>query len=344
MKLPFLERLSFTGKKVKLKNGDEANTDAHIEERNQGERAPHPFWVIVQKEMADQIRSWRFVILFLIILLTCLGSLYTALTNIRDVAANIDANNAFLFLRLFTISDPDGTLPPFITFISFLGPLLGIALGFDAINAERNRGTLSRIVSQPIQRDYLINAKYIATLIMIAVLIFTLGFLVMAFGILATGLPPTWDEFWRIIVFMLMSIVYIGFWLNLSILFSIRFKQPATSAISCIAIWLFFGVFYSMIVNIIGGIGNEADGRFTQVLSNLNPNYLFSDITTILLTPSIRSVGPLTMEQVVGAIPSTLPLGQSLLLIWPQLTGLIAATLLCFALSYVIFMRQEIRA
>ncbi len=45
-----------------------------------------------------------------------------------------------------------------------------------------------------------------------------------------------------------------------------------------------------------------------------------------------------------GAIPGSLPLGQSLLLIWPHLVGLIAATLLIFALGYYFFMRQEIRA
>lgn len=37
-------------------------------------------------------------------------------------------------------------------------------------------------------------------------------------------------------------------------------------------------------------------------------------------------------------------LNQSLALIWPQLTGLIAATILLFALGYVLFQRQEIRA
>jgi ABC-2 type transport system permease protein len=45
-----------------------------------------------------------------------------------------------------------------------------------------------------------------------------------------------------------------------------------------------------------------------------------------------------------GAIPGPLPLGQSLLLVWPQLTGLIALTLICFILSYLAFMRREIRS
>lgn len=30
--------------------------------------------------------------------------------------------------------------PSFTLFINFLGPLLGIALGFDAVNSEQNKG------------------------------------------------------------------------------------------------------------------------------------------------------------------------------------------------------------
>lgn len=76
---------------------------------------------------------------------------------------------------------------------------------------------------------------------------------------------------------------------------------------------------------------------------SLNPCELFNQATSVLLMPNIRSLGPLMTEQVEGAIPSPLPLGQSLLVIWPQLTGLIAVTIVCFSLSYVIFMRREIR-
>ena len=121
-----------------------------------------PFWTIVRKEVADHVRSWRFLILIGIIALTCMGSLYTALTNIGAAIKPNDPDGSFLFLKLFTVSD--GTLPSFTVFVSFLGPLLGIALGFDAINSEQNKGTLSRILSQPIHRDYLINAKFVGAL------------------------------------------------------------------------------------------------------------------------------------------------------------------------------------
>ena len=46
-----------------------------------------------------------------------------------------------------------------------------------------------------------------------------------------------------------------------------------------------------------------------------------------------------------GAIPEApLPLDQSLILIWPQLTGLIAGMIVVFAVAYVVFQREEVRA
>ncbi|MBS4196165.1 ABC transporter permease [Lederbergia citri] len=318
-----------------------------LPQKRAGKSYPHSFWVLVQKEVSDHILSWRVNILVVLLALTCFGSLYTALSGIRDAAESIDANDTFLFLKLFTISD--GSLPPFFVFVSFIGPLLGIALGFDAVNSEYSKGTLSRVVSQPIPRDYIINAKFVAAILVISALLFSLGFLVIALGVLMIGIPPTPDEFLRIISFLVLSICYIAFWVNLSILFSIRFKQAATSALSSIAVWLFFSIFYSMIVNLISKVSQSQDAldpsttELVQNLMRISPSQLFSEATTILLTPSIRTLGPMTMEQVVGAIPGALPLSQSLLLITPQLIALIAATLICFGISYALFMRKEIR-
>jgi ABC-2 type transport system permease protein len=312
----------------------------------------HPFRVILNKEITDHVRSWRFIILIGIIALTCIASTYTALTNMANVVKPEDPEGTFFFLKLFTISDD--TVPAFFVFISFVGPLLGISLGFDAVNSEQNKGTLSRILSQPIHRDYVLNAKFLSALIVISVMFFALGFLVLGIGLITIGIPPTAEEFLRLVFFILLSIIYVAFWLNLSILFSVQFRQPATSALSGIAVWLFFSVFYGMIVDLItrgfapGEMASErALIRFTELKLNLlrvMPNQLFSEATTTLLVPSIRSLGPLSVDQIYGAIPGPLPLGQSLLLVWPQVTGLIAATVICFVLSYVSFMRREIRS
>ena len=198
------------------------------------------------------------------------------------------------------------------------------------------------------------NGTLTGIFLIIGALLFALGLLVMGCGLIAIGIPPTPEEFWRIILFIITGIFYVAFWLNLSIFFSIRFKQAATSALACVAIWLFFSVFYNMIINLVGKALSPsawasdyqviAYQRFMLNLLRFAPSELFNEATMTLLMPSVRSLGPLTMEQVHGAIPSPLPLGQSLLVVWPQLTGLIAATVVCFALSYVSFMRKEVRS
>lgn len=304
-----------------------------------------PFWVMVQKEISDHVRSWRFLILVALILLTTTGSIYTVLAVIQQHPAQLSAHSQFLYLKLFTKST--NNLPPFITLIGFLGPLVGIALGFDAVNSERDNGTLSRIISQPIPRDYFINSKFIGGLSVIIALVFALGFLVLGLGIIYIGLPPAFSEFLRVVAFLVFTCVYIAFWLNLGITFSILFRQSSTSALSSLAIWLFFTVFYSMLVHfaINAFYYRRALAQpMSQMFSRISPNYLFHELTTILLTPSIRSLGGMSFRQMSGTIPSTLPLGQSMLLVWPDITALIAATLVCFGISYVLFMRQEIRA
>jgi len=307
---------------------------------------PSPFWVMVRKEISEHIKSWRFFILMGLILLTTSGSIYTILSVIRDNPAQLSANNTFLYLALFTTSI--NNLPPFITLIGFLGPLIGIAFGFDAVSSEKNSGTLSRIFSQPVPRDYFINSKFAGAYIVIILLIFALGFLVTGTGILYIGLLPAAEEVFRLFMFLIFTAVYIAFWLNLAIMFSILFKQPSTSALSVLAIWLFFTIFYSLLVQFGTHTFLPADGfaaqQVTIALSRLSPDFLYNELVTVLLNPSIRSLGALSFEQISDTLPSLLPVGQSILLVWQDIIAIVAATLICFGISYALFMRREIRA
>ncbi|WP_276351859.1 ABC transporter permease [Cohnella caldifontis] len=318
-------------------------------------RSTPPFWVMVQKEFGDHIRSWRFVILLAIITLACVGSIYAAITALKAGVSSTDdpTDTRFLFLSMFTASD--GNLPNFLTFLSFLAPLIGIAIGFDSVNSERNKGTLSRVLSQPVHRDDFLNAKFVAGLLLIAVVIFSLGFLVMGMGLFTIGYPPTPEEFGRVVVVLLMTTVYVGLWLNLSLLFSVRFKQAATSALSGIALWIFFLVFYGMILNLIAGAITPSDtsdassviqySNTMQFLSRISPSELFQEAAQTLLLPDTRTLNPfVTQEQAYLAISAPLSFGQSLLLVWPHIVAMIAETAVCFAASYVLFMRQEVRS
>ncbi len=307
---------------------------------------------VIKKELADHLSGKRYLILTLLVVVSCMASLYVAASTIRSSVG--EDQMQFVFLRLFTTSG--STLPfSFISFVSFLGPLVGITLGFDAINGERDRGTLSRILAQPIYRDALINGKFLAGVIVLGIVLLGLGLLVAGLGLVLIGVPPTLEEVLRILAYLLVSILYISFWLALAILFSVLFRQTSTSALAGIAAWLFLAVFAGLLAGMVAeGIYPVQDGtdmeqilaqtQLRQNLSRISPTALYDEAVTTLLNPSVRTLGPVLLQQAIGAIKGPLSLGQSLLLIWPHLVGLIAAALVCFASAYIVFMRQEIRA
>ena len=136
-------------------------------------------------------------------------------------------------------------------------------------------------------------------------------------------------------------------------LFSILFRRIATSLLTSIALWLLFSFFIALIAPAIANaIAPTANGteaviqnfQIQQTIMRISPNYLFSEVTTVLLLPEVRSLGLVTLGEVVYMILNPLPLVQSLIIIWPHLTSLLSITMVCFAAGYIVFMRQEIRA
>lgn len=306
-------------------------------------------WAVVAKEMADSLTSIRMLILELLIILTAAGTVYAATQTLRD---NL-GKEKFVFLKLFTTGhDP---IPAFVGFLAFLVPLLAIALAFDAINGEFNQRTMSRVLAQPIYRDALLFGKFLGGLFTLALALTAIWLLIMGLGILGLGVPPSGEEVARSLLFLVVTVFYGGIWLALAMLFSIIFRQPATAALASIALWLFVTIFWGIIAQLVAQTFRPVQVGFPQsmlaqaqlglALTRLSPNTLYAQATVALLNPVVRSLGFVLPMQLQGAVlGAPLPLSQSLLLIWPNLTGLMAATILLFALGYVLFQRQEIRA
>jgi ABC-2 type transport system permease protein len=307
---------------------------------------------VYRKEMADHFSSKRFLIMFTLILLAGLSATYTAAQAIRAEVAGMGGDPAFVFLALFTVSS--GTLPSFVAFVGFLGPLVGLAMGFDAINGEYARGTLSRVLSNPIFRDSVINGKFLAGVTTIAVMLLAISLLLAGLGLRMIGIPPTGDEIMRLLLFLGVSVLYVAFWMSLAILFSILFRQAATSALAGIAFWIFFTFFIAMIAasaaQALAPVNQQepesvlANVYLQQGIARVSPATLYQEVTMTVLTPSVRTLSPVTIGDVIGMVPGSLSVGQSLMVVWPQMLGLLTMTLICFALSYGRFMRQEIRA
>jgi ABC-2 type transport system permease protein len=314
---------------------------------------------VCRKELADHFSSTRFVLLFTLILVISLVTAYIVGTGLRDELKDV-AKPTFVFLMLFTSS---GKLFSLIQFIAFFGPLVGIVLGFDAINRERSSRTLSKLVSQPIYRDAIINGKFLAGAIMITIMIVSIVLLISGLGLRLIGVVPGPEEIWRLVIYVVLSIFYICFWLGISILFSIVFRSVATSALAAIAFWIFLSFFInlgaSMVADAVSPVDQKAAERNPELLisyeqtrkaiSYVSPMTLYSEGTTTILDPlrkttqSILMMGP--MERLsISRFQNPLPLDQSISIVLPHIITLIAITMIFFALSYSVFMRQEVRS
>jgi ABC-2 type transport system permease protein len=308
--------------------------------------------VVVLKELSDHLTSVRMRVLEWLVVLVALAALYGAIQQIKDTTAE----DPFLFLRLFTTSREP--LPSFVSFISFLVPLMAIGLGFDAVNGEYNRRTLSRILSQPIYRDALLFGKFLAGLATLAISLIALWLLVIGLGLLLIGVPPGTEEIGRCILFLIVTIIYAGVWLAVALLFSIVFRSAATAALVTLGIWLFITFIWPVLAGAVAQAIVPMDPRYAalglqtpgtveaeHILARLSPSTLFAETVVAILDPTTRSLGPIYLSQMQGAVlGAPLPIGESILIAWPQTVGMIASAIVLFVIGYVIFQRQEVRA
>ena len=303
---------------------------------------------VFAKELSDQLAAVRMRILELLVLAAALGAVYVAAQRLRATVAE----SPFAFLELFTTAQRP--LPSFVSFLGFFVPLVAISLGFDAVNSELNRRTLSRVLAQPIYLDALLAGKFLGALATIALLLLALWLVTTGLGILVLGIPPGGEEVARGLLFLVVTLFYAGVWLSLALLCSLLFRQPATSAMVSLGVWIFltvlWPVFSQYLAQALSGADTLAQFPAAQLplaaaLARVSPGMLYAEAVQVLLHPSVRSLGPVFFSQLYRAVlGSPLPLAQSLALVWPQVVALFGGACLLFALAYVVFQRREIRA
>ncbi|MFZ7110143.1 MAG: ABC transporter permease [Desulfatiglandales bacterium] len=316
-------------------------------------------FAVYRKELADHFSSYRFVMLFALIGMLSFIISYMAGISLRENLAGV-AKPKFVFLMLF---NTNVALFSMVQFVSFFGPLIGVVLGFDAINRERSDGTLVKLVSQPIYRDAVINGKFLAGVTTISIMLVSIVLVISGFGLALLGIIPGVEEIWRLAVYVLLSIFYISFWMGIAMLFSILFRGIATSALASVALWIFLSFFVSMGAGVIANSLAPLDGvqgtrtenivRHTKIkesVTRLSPMALYSQAAATIIDPTLNTTSTLALFQMgpmeklsASRFQSPLALGQSLVVVLPHLVVLIAITLLCFAISYLVFMTQEIR-
>jgi len=307
--------------------------------------------------MEDHFSSIRYLIISAVIVMVSVFITSMVGISIQEELKGL-AKPTLIFLLLFTAT---GKLFSFVQFIGFFGPIFGIVLGFDAINRERVSRTLSKLLSQPIYRDSVINGKFLAGVTTIAIVLAGIVLIISGLGLKLIGVVPGPEEVFRLVIYLVISLLYISFWLGISILFSVIFRSTATSVLASLALWIFFSFFIGLgsgvVADAVAPISQASQANpeaivkhaeIQRTISLCSPMNLYGEATSTILDPmrkttsSIILMGPLERLS-ISRFQNPLPLLDSVKIVWPDLVSIIAVTFVCFGICYLVFMRQEIR-
>jgi len=309
---------------------------------------------VCRKELADHLGSKRYIVLFVLILVLSTLSAYQGAEYIKN-------NPQAGFIAIFSGAQFGFS---FTSLMVFFGPIIGLSLGFDAINKERASGSLSVLLSQPIFRDSVINGKFLAGTAALSLMTITTIGIMCGVSMPILGFGPTIEDAYRIILFALLTILYLAFWLALGLLYSTVTKKTSTSILMSVATWLFFSIIITIIALLIANLLvpiTLPQGKITQkylrspefretmrkrfiIQSNIqriSPAYLYSEASGAILgitSGRFGFIGP-----GAGRPFRSLGLMQGIMATWPQITALAAGLIICFVMSYVLFLRLEIR-
>ena len=132
----------------------------------------------------------------------------------------------------------------FVTVVALLLSFLAVLLGFDGICGEQERGTLRLLLTHPVPRGHIVVAKVIGGMISLWIplaVAFLLSLIVMGMN---SDLHMSGEEWIRVLLFFLLSCVFLAQVFTLSLMVSTLVKRSATSLIICLFGWLLGAVAY----------------------------------------------------------------------------------------------------
>lgn len=132
--------------------------------------------------------------------------------------------------------------------IVYLLPLLIIALSYDNLSVERERGTQALLLSQPVSLRQFVLGKILlrgGVIIGVAAGLSLLGILASSPDIITVG------EWWRLGMWSLIVVAYATFWFALAVLVNALAMKSSTNAIILMGAWLLLVLIVPATLNMV---------------------------------------------------------------------------------------------
>jgi len=320
-------------------------------------------FTMAKKEFTDIVGEKKFLLIFATLLIvTCVSAYQGGLqyaesqstTGTTTQSSGQGGAPGGGFMMMGSAQSLSRSLSSMIENFSLVGGILAIAISFDTINNERQKGSLKTLLSYPIYRDSIIYGKYLGGLFVI-IMVSTITFLgAMGLFISVTNIALTVDTITRLAVFFGITIVYMAIFLAIGLLLSIVLPSPSTSLLASVIAWL---ASIQLIPNLGYAIGQilypvrmsvstSGTPSFTQqtgfstiraIISAASPSTSYESIINSVLTSS-------QLEFTSGSVTvKSIDVMTALSTVLPNILYFVGLMIGIFAAAYVIFMRQEIR-
>ncbi len=198
---------------------------------------------VARKEFSDHITSRRFIIILGLLLVISTISIYEGIEQYND---SLEAYTEQL-QHVQEFEDPYSSWMPskpsimyvfmsMMSYMTMLGGILAIAIGFDLVSKEKETRSLKTLLSHPLYRDEIINGKALGG-------IGALGFamvLALALAIamlLVFSVVPTLDEFAAILIFGAVSLGFLLAYFAVALTMSTISKESGNALIYTLVIF-----------------------------------------------------------------------------------------------------------
>jgi ABC-2 type transport system permease protein len=202
---------------------------------------------IADKEFRTAFKDKVFLLITALFIVLSIASVYigsstknaelTAYSNVMDLLKAQGASNFPDSPAIY----PLAILKNIITYVSMIGSVLAIFLGFDSFSGERENGTMKLILTRPIYRDQLITGKLVGGGAVIGLLLIATLIVNILLFTAVSGLFPNANEIGRLVAFIFAAFAYMMVILTITMFVSIKTSDRTFGFLTMMIIWIFIG-------------------------------------------------------------------------------------------------------
>jgi len=195
--------------------------------------------IVARKEIAENFKSVRYWAIIGLFVLLYVASTYAIGFAVRGFGGLPVGGRARTVLQLSI---------QVVNALTYIAPLLGIALGFGAIAAEREKGTIRLVLARPIYRDDLINGKLIAAVTLIVLAISLSTTLAVPLAVALQNVNVTVEDFARLALLVLPATLLALAYYAIALFVSVNAGRSSHALVVSLAVWIFFTFILPVIV------------------------------------------------------------------------------------------------